>query len=150
MNNTIAEENRSCTSDLTMLEVTPRALRLLDSFFTDKAISPVRLFVKLGGCGIRSFGVALERPQKKDKIVSRDGYTFVIQKTLWDNVKPIRIDADRVSFRITGTGIQPNTGCGICGYACGLNGSSRCSGDCLACRLPCAHGHRARADLTGG
>ena len=127
-----------------MIEVTERAMRLLDDFFKDTEKKPVRIFVKLGGCGIRSFGVALEKQKKSDEVINVNGYTFILDKKLWDQVKPIKIDADSIAFRISGNGIQPNSGCGTCSYMCGANGSGRCIGDCVNCKLPCSIGQKLR------
>lgn len=121
-----------------MFEITPRAMILLSNFFKDRGeINPVRIFVKLGGCGIRSFGVAIERTKKDDELFLVNGFTFIINKKLWAKVKPIKVDADSISFRISGNSIEPNSGCGTCGIMCGLNGSGRCSGDCNNCPHPC-------------
>ena len=134
------EHNTDYNKKVNMIKVTPRALLLLNNFFKGRDIKPVRIFVKLGGCGIRSFGIAVEKPKKNDAVISVDGFTFIIEKGLWDRVKPIKVDADSISFRISGNGIQPNSGCGTCSYMCGLNGTARCSGDCINCKHPCAHG----------
>ena len=141
------EHNTDKNKNVNMIEVTPRAILLLKNFFKGKEIRPVRVFVKLGGCGIRSFGVSVEKPKKNDKVISVNGFTFIIEKGLWEKVKPIKVDADSISFRISGSGIQPNSGCGTCSFMCGLNGAARCSGDCIKCSLPCAHGQRVRAAL---
>lgn len=141
------EYNTDNSKNVNMIEVTPRAILLLKDFFKDKDIKPVRIFVKLGGCGIRSFGVAVEKPKKNDEVISVNEFTFIIEKGLWDKVKPVKIDADRISFRISGNGIQPNSGCGTCSFMCGLKGTARCSGDCINCSLPCAHGQRMRGEL---
>ena len=130
-----------------MIEVTPRAMLLLKDFFRNKVVKPIRIFVKLGGCGIRSFNIALEKPEKGDEVISVDRFTFIIEKGLWDKVKPIKVDADSISFRIFGNGIQPNSGCGTCSYMCGLNGTARCSGDCINCAFPCAHGQQVKESL---
>lgn len=147
MNGTLSEHNTYNNKNVNMIDVTPRAEVLLKDFFKDKEIKPVRIFVKLGGCGIRSFGVSIEKPKKDDEVISVNGFTFIIEKGLWDRVKPIKVDADRISFRISGNGIQPNSGCGTCSYMCGLNGTARCSGDCINCPLPCTHGQRVREAL---
>ncbi len=147
MYRTLIEDNTDYNRNVNMIEVTQRAMLLLNDFFKDKEINPVRIFVKLGGCGIRSFGVAVENPKKNDEVIPVNGFTFIMEKGLWDKVKPIKVDADRISLRISGNGIQPNSGCGTCSYMCGLNGTARCSGDCLNCSLPCAHGQRVRAAL---
>ena len=147
MNKTFTGYNTDNNKNVNTLEVTPRAILLLKEFFDDKEIKPVRIFVKLGGCGIRSFGVAVEKPKKNDKVITVNGFTFILEKRLWDKVNPIKVDADKISFRISGNGIQPNSGCGTCSYMCGLNGTARCSGDCINCNLPCTHGQRVRASL---
>lgn len=125
-----------------MFNVTPRAILLLKDFFKGREIKPVRIFIKLGGCGIRSFGVAIERAKKSDEIFSVNDFTFIVNKKLWAKVNPIKIDADSISFRISGNGIEPNSGCGTCGIMCGLNGSGRCSGDCNNCPHPCLNSSR--------
>ena len=133
------EYNTDNSKNVNMIEVTPRAILLLKDFFKDKDIKPVRIFVKLGGCGIRSFGVAVEKPKKNDEVISVSEFTFIIEKELWDKVKPVKIDADRISFRISGNGIQPNSGCGTCSFMCGLKGTARCSGNCINCSPDIIH-----------
>ena len=142
----ITSYNTDLNENVNMIEVTPRAMHLLNDFFKDTEKKPVRIFVKLGGCGIRSFGVALEKQKKSDEVININGHTFILDKKLWDQVKPLKIDADRIAFRISGNGIQPNSGCGTCSFMCGINGSGRCIGDCGNCQLPCAGGRRIRAD----
>lgn len=125
-----------------MIEVTPKAIQIIRKYFKDRPKSPIRIYVRLGGCGIRTFGVALEKPQKNDDSFQVDGYTFIINRKLLQKVKPIRVDSDGVGFRLTGTGIQTQSGCGNCGYMCGVTGGNRCSGDCDTCDLKCAHGRK--------
>ena len=57
MNRTFTEYNTDNNKNVNTLEITPRAMVLLKDFFKSKDIKPVRIFVKLGGYGIRSFGV---------------------------------------------------------------------------------------------
>lgn len=130
-----------------MIEITERAIRLLNDFFKDTEKKPVRIFVKLGGCGIRSFGVALEKQKKSDEVININDFTFIIDKKLWDQVKPIKIDADSIAFRISGNGIQANNGCGACSFMCGLSGSGRCIGDCDSCKLVCANSRKIGLDI---
>ncbi len=123
-----------------MLEVTARATKLMAEHFRNKKRRALRLYVKLGGCGIRTFGVALERPRKSDAVFEIDGFQYVIDKVLLKSVQPIRVDSDGFGFRITGSGISAQHGCGNCGFMCG--DGSRCSGDCATCPHKCAHGLR--------
>ena len=125
-----------------MLEVTPRALQLVREHFKDKKIKPIRLFVKLGGCGIRSFGVALDKPKDSDHVFEVDGFQYIVNKVLLEQVKPIKVDSDGFGFRISGSGIAPRHGCGNCGFACGDD--NRCSGDCATCSFQCSYGRRLR------
>jgi len=140
-----AIHNTDSNENVNMIEVTHRAMLLLKDIFKDKDKKPVKIFIKLGGCGIRSFGVALEKQKRTDEVINVNGFTFIIDKKLWNQIRPIKIDADRIAFRISGGGIQTNSGCGTCGYLCGVNGSGRCIGDCMNCRLTCAHGRRIKA-----
>lgn len=122
------------------VEVTPRAAKLMEKMFQGKARKPVRLFVKLGGCGIRSFSMALEKPTDLDEVFEIEGFRYVVNKVLLEKVKPVKVDSDGYGFRISGSGVPPHHGCGNCGFACG--DGSRCSGECATCSHKCAHGRR--------
>lgn len=132
-----------------MITVTPKAHRLLDDYFKDKEKQTIRLFVRLGICGIRTFGIALEPPEASDRIFHIDGYTFVINKKLFGLVRPITVDSDGVGFRISGNGVAPPMGCGSCGNMCGVRGGRRCTGDCAACEWQCGQGRRMKKHATG-
>lgn len=124
------------------LIITEKATRLLEEHFTGKERSPIRLFVKLGGCGIRSFGVSLEPAKRYDAAFDIDGFRYIINKVLLRSVQPITVDSDGFGFRISGRGIAPHHGCGNCGYMCG--DGNRCLGNCKTCSLKCGHGLRHR------
>jgi Fe-S cluster assembly iron-binding protein IscA len=126
--------------EIAAIEVTAKATNLLAEHFKDKELIPLRLFVKLGGCGIRSFGVTLEQPKKSDAEFTIDGFQYIINKVLLKNVQPIKVDSDGFGFRISGRGIAPHHGCGNCGYMCG--DGNQCLGNCAACKLKCGHGLR--------
>lgn len=120
--------------------VTARAAELMVKMFQGKKRRPIRLFVKLGGCGIRSFSMALEKPTDLDMVFEIEGFQYVVNKTLLEKVKPVKVDSDGYGFRISGSGVPPHHGCGNCGFACG--DGSRCSGDCATCSHKCAYGRR--------
>lgn len=123
-----------------VIEITAKATQLVTEHFKDKEKTPIRLFVKLGGCGIRSFGVALEKAQKSDAVFEIDGFQYIINKVLLKSVQPIKVDSDGYGFRISGRGIAPHHGCGNCGYMCG--DGNKCLGKCSVCKLKCGHGLR--------
>jgi iron-sulfur cluster assembly protein len=129
-----------------MIEITERATKLLLEHFQNKKRRPIRLFVKLGGCGIRSFGIALEKPQETDEIFEIEGFQYIIDKKLLKNVEPIKVDSDGFGFRISGSGIAHQHGCGNCGFACG--DGNRCTADCTNCTHRCGHGIRLMKKLN--
>lgn len=123
-----------------MIEVTPRATEVMSKQFKGRKRRPIRLFVKLGGCGIRSFSMALEKPTKKDSVFEIGGFQYVVDKVLLERVQPIKVDSDGFGFRISGSGVAPHHGCGNCGFMCG--DGSRCCGDCDTCPLQCGYSRR--------
>lgn len=127
-----------------MITVTPRATRLMADYFKNKEKKPIRIFVRLGGCGIRTFGIALEASKKSDKVFNIDGFTYIINQKLLKLVQPIKVDADGIGFRLSGSGVAPPHGCGNCGNMCGVRGGFRCPGDCTCCQFQCGHGRQFR------
>ena len=127
-----------------MIEVTPAATKAMAEYFQDKEKGPVRIFLKMGGCGIRSFGVAVEPIQPSDQLFEIDGYTYIIESRILRQYGPIKVNSDGFSFRISGNGIHPPIGCGTCGYGCGSRGGARCTGVCFSCKTPCPTGQRIR------
>ena len=127
-----------------MITVTPRAVELLNDHLEDRERQTIRLFVRLGGCGIRTFGIALEPPRASDRVFQIDGFTFVINKNLYNLVQPITVDADGIGFRMSGCGVAPPHGCGNCGNMCGVRGGNRCPGDCKTCQFQCGHGKQRK------
>jgi Fe-S cluster assembly iron-binding protein IscA len=124
------------------ITITPRATRLMTANFKNREIQPVRLFVRLGACGLRTFGLALEPARASDKVFRIDGFTYVINRKLFDLVQPITVDADTIMFRVSGRGVPPPNGCGNCGNMCGIRGGNRCPGDCGSCQFQCGYGRQ--------
>jgi len=124
--------------------VTAKATRLIDDYFQGREKQPIRIFVSLGGCGIRAFGIALEPPNSHDRVFEAEGYTYVINKKLLKLVQPVLIDSDGVGFRMSGRSIATPQGCGSCGNICGVRGGTRCLGDCLVCKFQCGQSMRKR------
>ncbi len=127
-----------------MLEVTPRAAQMVADQFEGKERRPIRIFVRLGGCGIRTFGIALGTAAKTDQVFNIEGFDYIINKKLLNMVRPIKFDTDGISYRLSGTGVPPPNGCGNCANMCGVRGGRRCPGECATCDLQCGQGRRAR------
>lgn len=128
-----------------MITVTQKAARVVADYFADREKSPIRIFVRLGGCGIRTFGVSLEEAKKSDAVFDIGGYQYIINKKLLQMVQPIRFDSDGIGFRLSGSGIAPPHGCGNCGNMCGIRGGRRCPGNCPSCEFKCGYGSRLKA-----
>jgi iron-sulfur cluster assembly protein len=125
-----------------MIEVTPKATKLVTGYFKDKPKKPIRIFVKIGGCGMRSLGVVLEETTEADELFHIEGFSYVIDRKLLKKIQPVKVDSDGICFRLSGNGLYPPTGCGACPYMCGANGGKRCSGVCATCEDPCPMGQR--------
>jgi Fe-S cluster assembly iron-binding protein IscA len=128
-----------------MIEVTERAAQVVAKYFETREKSPIRLFVRLGGCGIRTFGVALEKIKKSDAVFEFGGFQYIISKKLLEMVHPIKFDSDGIGFRISGKGVAPPHGCGNCGNMCGTTSKRRCPADCSVCKFQCGYGQRRTA-----
>ena len=121
-----------------MIEITPKAAQLMSEYFKDKDNRPIRIFVRMGGCGIRTFGVAMEEPKKSDEIFEIDGFTYIVNRKLLKMIQPIKVDSDGYRFRISGTGVDSSSGCSSCGIMCGVRKGGWCFGDCGACNNRCS------------
>lgn len=97
------------------IEVTPKASRLVASFFEKRKKSPIRIYLKTGGCGIQSLSVSLEQPAPTDEIFEIDGFRYIVDRELLNQVQPIKVDSDGIVFRLSGRGVYPPDGCGTCG-----------------------------------
>lgn len=120
-----------------MIEVTPRATKLLTNHFARRERMPIRIFMKIGGCGMRTLGVAMEAAGEADRVFDVDGFRYVVNRRLLKRIQPIRVDSDGVAFFLSANGVSPASGCGSCGYMCGFRGGLRCGCDCADCPHPC-------------
>jgi Fe-S cluster assembly iron-binding protein IscA len=83
-----------------MIETTPAAIKALREQVTTHKNTPVRISLLFGGCGIRFFGVAPDRPRTGDTRIEKDGLTFVIESALLEEHGTITVDTDGLSFRL--------------------------------------------------
>lgn len=122
------------------IEVTPKAALTIREYLGGRNTLPIRIFLKTGGCGTQSLDIVPEAQKKSDAVFERNGFTYVIEPRLLRQYAPITIDSDGFSFRLSGKGISPPTGCGTCAFRCGSRGASRCTGVCITCETPCPTG----------
>ncbi len=99
-----------------MLTVTDKASDVVKDFLKDKKEgAAIRLFVNMG-CSGPSLGMALDDANTDaDEVISAGGTTFVIEKDLLNQVKPITIDfittPEGAGFKLTSSLPQPQGGC---------------------------------------
>ena len=76
-----------------MFEVTEKASEMIKGFLKDKPDpSYIRVFLSQGGWSGPSLGMALDEPKDDDEVVKDNGFTFLINKELYDQAKPINVD----------------------------------------------------------
>ena len=122
-----------------MIEVTAKARRLVADRFRRKARQPIRIFLRIGGCGMRTLGVAIEPAEAADRVFTVDGQRYIVDRRLLERIAPIRVDSDGVAFLLSGRGVGSAGGCASCGFMCGFRGGLRCGCDCAACPHPCGN-----------
>lgn len=101
-----------------MLTVTDKASEIIKDFLKDKkADAPIRVFLNMG-CSGPSLGMALDETRNEaDEVIQTGGTTFVIEKDLLNQVKPINIDfittPQGAGFKLTSS-LPEGDGCGSC------------------------------------
>ncbi len=105
-----------------MFTVTENARLELDAFFADKEKSPIRLYLAPGGCSGPRLSLALDEVRDDDVSKEEAGYTFCVDKTLWNTIEGATIDVGPLGFSVTPVKPLPNMG-----------GCSGCGGGCAGC-----------------
>ncbi len=101
-----------------MLTVTDKASEIIKDFLKDKkADASIRVFLNMG-CSGPSLGMALdENRSDEDEVISVGSTTFVIEKDLLNQVKPINIDfittPQGAGFKLSSS-LPESHGCGDC------------------------------------
>jgi len=76
-----------------MFEVTEKAIEMIREFQKDKAeIPPIRLKLFPSSCGSPTIQMTLDEPQEDDETFHDGGLTFLMNKQLLEQVKPVKID----------------------------------------------------------
>jgi Fe-S cluster assembly iron-binding protein IscA len=81
-----------------MFEVTDKADEMIREFQKDKdEIPPIRLKLFPSSCGKPTLQMALDEPQENDETFHERGLTFLIDKELFEQVRPVKIDYVRTA-----------------------------------------------------
>jgi iron-sulfur cluster assembly accessory protein len=76
-----------------MFEVTELATEKIREFFkTRDAVSPMRVFIAGMGCSGPQLGISLDEKNDSDEVFEENGFTFLVEKALLDEAKPIKLD----------------------------------------------------------
>ena len=101
-----------------MITVTEKANEKITEFLkAQKDQSYIRFFLSEGGCSGPSLGMALDEPSENDEIIKDNGVTYLIDKLLLEQAKPINVDFVETE---TGSGfsissaLPKGTGCSSC------------------------------------
>jgi iron-sulfur cluster assembly accessory protein len=104
-----------------MFEVTEKATEKVVEFFkTRDKVEPLRVFIAGTGCSGVQLGMALDEANENDETFEMAGQTYLVEKQLLEQAKPIRVDyisTPQGEGFIISSGMKPNTGCG--GGCCG-------------------------------
>lgn len=101
-----------------MLTVTAKANEKITDFLkAQKEPSYIRIFLSEGGCSGPSLGMGLDEPEENDEIIKNNGITYLIDKALMDQAKPISIDfieTERGSGFSISSSLPKGEGCRSC------------------------------------
>ena len=104
-----------------MLEVTDKAIEMIKDFLKDRETPHSIRIVMSAGCGGPSLGMALDEPLASDEVIEDNGLTFLIDKILLEEAKPIHVDfvttPNGSGFKLTSPLSAAGGGCG--GSCCG-------------------------------
>ena len=107
-----------------MLEVTDKAVEMIKDFIKDRETPHSIRIMMSGGCGGPGLGMALDEAQDSDEVIENNGLTFVVDKILLEEAKPIQVDfivtPDGSGFKLTSSPLTAAVaGCG--GSCCGCS-----------------------------
>ena len=101
-----------------MLTVTPKAVEKITDFLkTQKEESCIRLFLSDGGCSGPAISMALDEEENNDEVIKEGEITFLVDKTLMEQAKPINIDfveAETGSGFSISSNLPQGSGCSSC------------------------------------
>ena len=102
-----------------MFEISDTAKQQIADYFQGKDIEPIRVFLHQGGCAGSSLALALDELKESDDHFEIDDFTFVIDKALMEEAKPIRIDFMGMGFKVESSLKLEESSGGCAGCSCG-------------------------------
>jgi iron-sulfur cluster assembly protein len=103
-----------------MLEITEKASEMIKDFLKDRdEIQAIRIILSQGGCSGPSLGMAMDESRDDDREFDDRGIKFVVEKSLYERVKPIKVDYlsshTGSGFNLTSNmPVQPSSCCSAC------------------------------------
>lgn len=107
-----------------MVDITDDAKKELNAYFEGKDKSPIRIYMAPGGCSGPRLILALDEPTDQDKVDEVDGFKFVINQDLAEQVKNVKIELSPIGFEVIPEVPLPQAAGGGCGGCCGGCGSN--------------------------
>jgi Fe-S cluster assembly iron-binding protein IscA len=104
-----------------MVTVTQPAKTQLDVYFAENEKAPIRIFLS-NSCAGPKLALALDEPKDSDDIFEVEGYSFVVDKELLAEAKPLAVDFACSGFSVDSSLKLEGGGCG--------GGCSCSSGSC--------------------
>ncbi len=104
-----------------MVTMSDTASAQIKEYFDGKEVQPIRIFLSAGGCSGPRLMLALDEVRDDDDTFELDGFSFVVDKELLAEAKPIHIDLTPMGFDLTSSLKLEGGGCG-CGSSCGSGG----------------------------
>ena len=76
-----------------MFEISEKATEMIKETLKDQEkISSIRVVFDEGGWSGPSLGLVLDEPSENDEVFTQEGVTYVVNKDLFEQVKPIKVD----------------------------------------------------------
>lgn len=105
-----------------MVTVTQPAKSQLDAYFSENQKAPIRIFLTSSSCSGPRLTLALDEPKDSDDVFDVDGYSFVVDKELLEQAKPLAVNFSAAGFTVDSS-LELPTG-GGCGGGCSCSGGS--------------------------
>jgi iron-sulfur cluster assembly protein len=96
-----------------MLEITKSATDKISEYFKDRELSPIRIFLLAGGCGLPSLALDVDKPKDTDNVFDIDGFSYIVDKEFMKEAESITVDYTRSGFQFE-CSLEFEDGCLAC------------------------------------